>query len=166
DPGLRLVETPGLDLITVGELVLGDRFAVDAADRREVSVVIRDSAGDDQDEDRQDDDQAEAEVEVEVPSVLGLPRRFVVAFDNGFCSKRHGCGSVPVTWPALGPGMEGRGMVHRALERPGRERYGPFFSVARACTISSSVTRAADRPSATSNDASRKRSTRSMSKSP
>ena len=40
DPGLRFVETPGLDLVAVGELVLGDRLAVDAADRREMSVVV------------------------------------------------------------------------------------------------------------------------------
>ena len=74
DPALGLVQAPRLDRDAVAELVLGDRLAVDAADRREVVVVPGQARGVEEDDDGGDDDQAEAEVEVEVAPVPALPR--------------------------------------------------------------------------------------------
>ena len=89
DPALRLAESPAFDVVAVEELVLRDRLAIDAADRREVVVVPGQAGGDEEDDDRDDDDQAEADVHVEAASVLALPRRAVGALDDGFGSKGH-----------------------------------------------------------------------------
>ena len=112
DPAGTLVEPPLLDEHPILEFVLGDRLAVDAADRGQVLVVVGQRDGDAEDDDRQEDDQAEPEVEIEVPSVLGFPRGSVGALDDGLGTKGHGGGRF-LSHGRLTPGMEGRGMVHR-----------------------------------------------------
>ena len=89
DPALGLAEPPALDRVAVEELVLGDRLAVDAADRGEVFVVPGQSGGDDEDDDGDNDDDAEAEVHVEAAAILALPRRTVGALADWFGSKCH-----------------------------------------------------------------------------
>ena len=165
DPPVGLIETPGVDLDAVPKLVLRDRLAVDAADRREMVVVVVQAGGDREDEQREDDDQPEPEVQVEVPSVLRLPRGSVVALDDGFGTEGHGVGRF-LSHGRLTPGMEGRGMVHRASESSCPRPYRRSPARVRDGRMSASVTRVAEPPSATSKEASRKRATRSRSKSP
>ena len=70
----RLGQAPVLDLCAVAQLVLADRLARDAPDRRQVRVVVGGPGHHDEDEHGGDDDDREAEVEVEVPPVVALPR--------------------------------------------------------------------------------------------
>ena len=100
DPPLGLVEPPGLDREPIPEVVLGDRLAVDAADRRQVVVVPAQACRDEQDDDRGRDDDAEADVEVEVPSVLAFPRGALGAFDDGLGFEGHERGGSLLAWPA------------------------------------------------------------------
>ena len=63
-----------LDGRPLAELVLGDRLAGDAADRREVVVVPGVADGDDEDEDRRDDDERRSRCSGKGPPVCGSRR--------------------------------------------------------------------------------------------
>ena len=74
DAALLFLQPPGLDLQAIAELILGDRLAGDAADRREVRVVPGVADRDDEDEQRGDDDQRKADAGEEGAPVLRVPR--------------------------------------------------------------------------------------------
>ena len=118
DAPLLLLEPPALDLQAIGELILGDRLARDAGDRREVRVVPRVADRDDEDQHRGHDDEREGEGGEEgapVPRVPGIAG----AFDNRLCSEGHGWTVIPVGMVRPAPEVDGADIVPQSRPAPG-----------------------------------------------
>ena len=118
DAPLLLLQPPGLDLQAIAELILGDRLAGDAADRREVRVVPGVADRDDEDEQRGDDDQRKADAGEEGAPVLRVPR-VAGALDDRFGSKGHGWTLIPVGMVRPAPEVDGADIVPQSRSGPG-----------------------------------------------
>ena len=118
DTPLLLLEPPRLDLEPIGELVLGDRLAGDAADRREVLVVPRVADRDDEDQQRGHDDEHEGEGGEEGAPVSRVPG-IAGALDNRLCSKGHGWTVIPVGMVRHAPEVDGADILPQSRPVPG-----------------------------------------------